>query len=330
MSAGAKKAPLRPAYLILGDNEPKVEFALRRLRARITADSGTELNIDEFSAAHDGARDVVNAANTLAFLGGVRLVLVHRVEAWKKEDKEVIASYLRSPAPDACLALVGLKLPPTDLLRAAVTAVGDVLEYVAPRSQQMPDWAVHEAEPMGLNLALPEARLLVQRVGDNQHTILRELEKLAAYKGRGKVTAQDVDLLAARTLEADVFALLDALAGRRAADVFAAVEELYVAGEKPTGLFYRVLRHFELVARVAALREENLRPENQFVPFVQSELKLKPFHARKIAQQAGRLGTEGARRALAVLAESDARMKGERGLPAELEFELCLGKMLAT
>jgi DNA polymerase III delta subunit len=97
------RTPLKPAYLILGDDLPKVEYALRRLRARIVEQSGSDLNIDEFDASVHGSVEVVNAANTLAFLGGTRLVLVQNVQAWLKTDKEIVVAYLKSPAPAAWL-----------------------------------------------------------------------------------------------------------------------------------------------------------------------------------------------------------------------------------
>ena len=109
MSEKARQ-PLKAAYLIVGDDLPKIELALKRLKARIVEQSGSDLNIDEFDATVDSAAQVVNAANTLAFLGGTRLVLVHEVQAWLKADKEVIAAYLKSPAPDACLTLVAEKI----------------------------------------------------------------------------------------------------------------------------------------------------------------------------------------------------------------------------
>lgn len=320
----AKRPPLKPTYLILGDDHPKVELALRRLRERIVEDSGTELNVDEFSAGQHSAEEVVAAANTLAFLGGVRLVLVHGVDTWRKPDKERIAAYLRSPAPDACLALVGEKLPATDPLRKAVSTAGDVLEYNAPKAAQLPDWVVGQAKRLGLQLGGAEARLLIQRVGDEQHLLLRELEKLAAYVGRGRVTPEDILEVSARSLEASIFDLVDAVAARRAAQAFLVLEDLYEAGEKPTGLFYRILRHFQHLARAVALREEGMSPEQ-----IQAEIPLKPFAARKLVQQAAAYSVESVRAAIGLLAEADARMKGMGDLPPELEFEICLGKMLA-
>lgn len=324
-AAGPARRPLRPAYLILGDDLPKIELALRRLKARISEESGTELNIDEFDARGSSGSEVVNAANTLAFLGGTRLVLVVQVQAWGKADKDLIAGYLRSPSPDTCLALVGDKLAAGDALRAAVAKQGEILEYAAPKEGQLPQWLVQEAARIRLTLGLPEARLLAQRCGDNQNILLRELEKLKSYVDDGRVTAEDVRLLSTRTIEASIFDLLDNLALGRGAEAFGVAEELLVSGERVEVLFYRILRHFQNLSRVAALREAGSSREE-----IQSELKMKAFPVRKLTEQAALLGPEGIAVRLAVLADSDARMKGLGTLPAEMELQLCLGRLLAA
>lgn len=318
------KQPLKAAYLILGDDHPKVETALRRLRLRIMEESGTELNIDEFTAARHSARDVVGAANTLAFLSGIRLVLVHDVEQWRKPDKDVVVAYLQSPAPDSCLALVGEKLPPSDPVRKAVAAIGDVLEYGAPRASELPAWVTKEATRLKGEIEPAAARALVQRVGDDQHLLLREVEKLVTYRGRAHVRVEDVELLSARTVEASIFDLVDAVASRRSAPAFAALEELYAAGERPTGLLFRVLRHFQHLNKSVALSEAGLSAAD-----VQAELKMKPYPAKKIVQQSAAYDGRSIGRALGILTEADARMKGMGTLSAELELEVCLGRLLA-
>jgi DNA polymerase-3 subunit delta len=322
-AGGGKKEPLRPAYLILGDDEPKVERALQRLRGRIVQESGTDLNLDEFDASRHDARTVLAAANTLAFLGGLRLVLVHGIDAWRKPDKDEIVAYLRLPAPDACLALVGKKLPPQDALRRAIAGVGEILEYTAPKSWQMPEWIHEQARRMGVHLELAEARLLVQRVGDGQQVLLREVEKLGMYRGRARVTAEDVVLLSTRSLEASIFDLVDAVSTRQGARAFTALEELYAAGERPAGLHIRLMRHFQQLTRVVALRAEGW-PATQ----IQAELKVKPYAAKKLMQQSQRYSAATVTLALAALADTDARLKGMGDLPEHLELELCLGSLL--
>jgi len=318
------RPPLKSAYLIAGDDLPKVENALKRLKARIVEQSGSDVNIDEFNATLDAAAAVVNAANTLTFLGDTRLVLVHEVQAWPKAEKDAIAAYLASPAPDACLALVADKLLATDVLRAAMAKHGEILEYAAPKEGQLPQWLVQEASyRLGMDLGLQEARLLVQRCGDNQSILLRELEKLHLYADGRRVTADDVRLLGTPTYEASIFDLLDSLALGRGAAAFSAADELLAAGERTEVLFYRILRNFQSMSRVAAMREEGMKQEA-----IQSELKMKPYPLRKLMEQSALLGTDGIARRLAVLAETDARMKGMGALPDEVELQLCLGRLL--
>ena len=56
---------------------------------------------------------------------------------------------------------------------------------------------------------------------------------------------------------------------------------------------------------------------------------MKPYPVKKLMEQASLLGAEGIGSRLAVLAETDARMKGMGSLPAEMELHLCLGRLLA-
>jgi DNA polymerase-3 subunit delta len=320
------RQPLKPAYLIVGDDLPKIEQALKRLKARITEQSGSDLNIEEFDARIDPAGQVVNAANTLAFLGGTRLVLVKDVQAWLKAEKEVIAAYLRSPAPDACLTLVGDKLPAGDVLRAAAKEHGEVLEYPAPKEGQLPQWLVQEAaNRLHMELGFQEARLMVQRCGDNQSILLRELEKLQLYADGRRVTADDIRLLATPTLEASIFDLLDSLATGRGSTAFSAADELLASGERTEVLFHRILRYFQNLSRVGAMRDEGMKQEA-----IQAELKMKPYPCRKLIDQAAALGTEGIARRLSILADTDARMKGMGTLPDEMELQLCLGRLLGA
>lgn len=324
-ASASNRAPLKPAYLILGDDLPKVEYALKRLKARIVEQSGSDLNIDEFDAGERDALEVINAANTMAFLGGTRLVLVRNAQAWLKEDKSIVVAYLESPAPDACLALVAEKMAPGDLLRLAVEKHGEVLEFRAPKEGELPQWLVREAGRRRMRLGLNEARFMVRRCGDDQSILLQELEKLQIYAAGGPVSVDDIRLLTAATIEASVFDLLDSLALGQGNAVFSAADELIASGERVDGLFYRILRHFQNLSRVAALREEGMTKEA-----IQAELKMKAYPAGKLVEQAALLGADGIARRLAVLADTDARLKGAGTLPAEMELELCLGRMLVA
>jgi uncharacterized small protein (DUF1192 family) len=71
-----------------------------------------------------------------------------------------------------------------------------------------------------------------------------------------------------------------------------------------------------------------MRDEGMGKEAIQSELKMKPYPVRKLMEQSSLLGVDGISRRLAVLAETDARMKGMGVLTDEIELQLCLGRLL--
>ena len=328
------KGPLKPVYLILGTDQPKKEKAVRRLKLRVAqAGDGAvgDLNVDAFGAESGNAPDVVNAANTMAFLGGLRLILVYGVDRWAAEDKAVVVDYLKDPAPDAVVCMVGASLPTGDALRETVRRVGDVLKYDVPKGAKFAEWVRRQAGLRGLELDKTTADYLVERVGEHQHLVLRELEKLAVYAGRGPITEADIREVCADSPEGSVFTLVDALAGGAGATVFRELGRLYAMGEKPSGILYRVLRHFERIVRLLALRGAGVTLKE-----AQERLSLHPYVARKLWPQAEAIGQVRARSIIGLLAETDARLKGMSplsSLPAgvgdRMELELCLGRILA-
>ena len=87
---------LKPVYLILGADRPKIQRALRRLRERI-GDDATEV-LSAFDASGEDAAAACNALGL--FGGGARLVVVTDVDRWKAADAKAVASYLESPTPN--------------------------------------------------------------------------------------------------------------------------------------------------------------------------------------------------------------------------------------
>ena len=131
-------ADLKPAYLIIGNDRPKVEVALGRLRARFDPGAVERL----VAAGKDAATgaDVVAACNAGTLLLSERLVLVTEVDGrrdergrlsggWKAADTEVVVEYLGAPAPGTVLCLVAEELKRDSALAKACQKIGDVLVW---------------------------------------------------------------------------------------------------------------------------------------------------------------------------------------------------------
>lgn len=321
--AKPKSKKLERAYLITGSDETKVETAVARLKQRIIEDSGTDMNVDVFDASVATALSVVQAASTLPFGEGVRLVLVKDIGAWNKADKDVIVSFLADPPEYACLALTGRGIRKNESIYKAIESVGQVLTYDSPRVADLPAWAQEQGKKLRLKLSHDAARRLVTLAGSDQRSILGELEKLESYLGGGSVEAEDVDRLCWVSPEVRIWDLTDALgAGDRKA-VFRHLEQLLADKTAPAAVFYSIARHMRQLAEVVEARERGEDPSA-----AAQALGMKPYPARKIAGQSSNFSSAGARRAVVILSDLDADIKGRSDLRPDLLIESALSRAI--
>ena len=136
------RPPLKPAYLILGDDLPKVELALKRLKARIASNPAATSTSRSSMQPSTAGRRWSTPPTPWPSSAAPGWCWSDRCRPGSRPTRTLIAAYLKSPAPDACLTLVAEKLPPTDVLRAAMEKHGEVLEYQAPKEGQLPQWLV--------------------------------------------------------------------------------------------------------------------------------------------------------------------------------------------
>ncbi len=306
---------LRPAYLLLGSDRPKIARALGRLRARF----GPE-GVETLAADSSSGEDVVAALNALGLFGSGRLVVVEGVERWKKADSEALRAYLARPAPGAVLALVADEAPRDSALADAIGKGGDVLRYDIPKPKDPSVWVRGELDRLGVQASEDASRRLVEIVGDDVGVLAIEVDKLATWAGGEAVGPREVELLAVPAgAEAPAWVLSDAWGNRDVAGVLTACEAELEEGVEPFLIAVRLAAQVGLVRAVQALASEGLTSRE-----IAGRLKKHEFRVRKAFAHAERHSVEDLDRAIIRLAEVDAASKGASRLAAELELERVL------
>ena len=277
---------LKPAYLVTGNDLPKVERTLDRLRGRFDPGSIERLVV----GGRDGATgpDVIVACNSGTLLAGERLVLVTEVDGrrnewgklsggWKATDVEAVVEYLREPAPGTVLCLVAEQLKESSPLGKAVAKVGEVLTW-----DKLATWA--GGEPLGVE----------------------EVEQLAAPLGEGHP-----------------WDLTDAWGERDLARVLAVIEGEYRRSARPTqepiAFAGRLSAHVTRLAKTKSLLEHGARTAD-----VAAALGMKEFPARKLVAQAERFSIEELRAATVRIGRLDYALKGGSKLAPDLEVQLAV------
>jgi DNA polymerase-3 subunit delta len=301
-------------YLLLGDDEERKARGVEKLRR------GRE--VESYDASETAPEAVVSACNSYSLFGGGPFVLVRNLDAWNAAQKAVIVAYLEDPAPEADLVLLGKKLDARERLLAAVKKSGEIHTFEQPTGKALIRWVVGHAK--GLDLDLPEdvAGGLIERCSGDKQRLANETEKLALYVADRPATEEDVEALCPPDVQSNIFAFVDALAAGDRARALELLEDLISTGEPPLRLTYMVRRQFRLVARARALFARGASQGQ-----AAKELKVPPFVARKLDEQARGLDDEDLERALALILDLERGLKGGSDLGDELQVELAVLKL---
>jgi DNA polymerase-3 subunit delta len=304
-------------FLLLGDDEERKARGVERLRR--------DRLVEAYDASETGPEAVVSACNAYSLFGEGPFVLLKNLDAWNAAQKAVIVDYLENPAPGAYLVLLGEKLGARERLLSAVKSSGEVHSLEQPTGKALVKWAVGHAKKVDLDLPEDVARSLIDRCSSDKLRVLREMEKLALYVGEGRATREDVEALCPPDAQSNIFAFVDALAAGDRSKALQLLEDLIGTGEPPLRATYMVRRQFRLLARARALFARGASRSE-----VAKELKVPPFVARKLEEQARGLGEEELERALALILNLERGLKGGSDLGDELQVELAVLKLSGT
>ena len=316
-------AELKPAYLICGDDDAKIDAWRARVRRRAEEERGPG-GLDAFDARAAEPGEVVAALTALTFDPGTRYVLVDEVGAWKAAQLEPLEAILKDMPPDTVLVAIVRGKALKQLAKAVEAAGGEVREYPAPKPWELPKWIVERGRDLGMQVDQEAAKELVALVGTGQQRLSRELEKIAlSIHPNTNVTTADVDALAARDTAPQAYDLADALVAGDLRATLALAEELESHGERPGRLVFPVVRRLREVHRAAALLDQGV-PESK----VGEALKAPPWLVKKTVARAKKADRAALERAICIFAdlEVDMRGGGEVQLDEDTAFSLALAR----
>lgn len=321
---------LDSVYLLTGSDEPKVELAVARLRARFVPEAVER--VSAFDVSGDGAVALCNAGS---LFGEARLVLVEDVDGrpnaegrlsggWKAADVTAIADYLKAPAPATTLALVAAAMKKDSPLAKACAKAGRVLEYaVAKRSVN--GWVAERFRQVGVEVDADAGPALIHLVGEDLRALAVEIDKIATWAGEEPVSAADVEMLVAPRAETPPFAVTDAWAEHDAGSAIDATERIFDRSDRPrrdeaARLAATLGGHAARLTAARRLRDAGVRSADALAQLGTRSA----YYADKLYKQSEEFSTDELGLATVRLAELDLALKGDSRLAPDLELQRAL------
>lgn len=308
-------------YLFYGTETYLVKDYETALTKALLPPGAETMNYDIFEEKRATAAAVMDAAETLPFLNDKRLVVVKNSGFFRKdgrkEESERLKAFLADLPESVCLLFLEEKAEKSNGLYKSVVKFGQAVEFKRPTERELSVWIRKTCKDGGVTIADSVTALFLQTVDQDMENIVRELQKLIAYKGgQGEIQAEDVRAVCTVSLEAKVFDLVRAVAEKKPEKALQIYRDLLMLRESPYMVLSLIARQFRMILQSMLLSQSGMTNDG-----IAAKLELRDFAVRGYLQQSRRFSPEGWERALKDCLETDLAIKsGRMGEEEAVEF----------
>jgi len=301
------------------------DFSLNQAVGRIKADLGDWEMLATSTTNLEGQQltlsELRNKCGAAPFLSSHRLVIVDgllgRFEVKQSRPRsgkgksgnglgewEGLASYIEQMPETTVLMLVDGEMKGHNPLLKKLSPLAEVRTFPLLRGKDLKAWIQQRVRKEGGDITHQAVNLLAELIGGDLWAMNGEIQKLLLYSQGRPSSEDDVRQLVSHIQEANIFALVDAVAEGRTELAQRILHRLYDDGVAPTYILVMITRQFRLIAQARDLGPGLSRLQ------IQDRLGLKSSYSLdKTLGQAKLYDFEGVKRAYDKLLETDLAIK---------------------
>lgn len=241
------------------------------------------------------------AVQSLPFLAARKLVVL-RAPGANKEFVESFDQFIQDVAETNDVLIIEPKLDKRLAYYKRLKKDTDFKEFKLLDGPALAAFAVQYAKEQSGTLKPGDARLLIERVGDNQLIVQHELDKLVAYNPT--ISRDSIERLTDRTPASSIFELLDAAFSGNVKRAMMLYHEQRALKTEPQQIIAMLVWQLHILAIAAAAG-------NRSADEIAAQAKISPFTVRKSLPLARKIGVPKLKRLITSLREFDVRLKSE-------------------
>jgi DNA polymerase-3 subunit delta len=294
-------------FLLFGTENYLIKQEEKKITAKLIPLGAEQMNLTVFDGKGVSVEGLINVCETLPFFNECRLVIVRDsglFAAGRKADSEHIAEYLKEMPASTVLTFIEKEVDKRGKLYKKTTEFGSAREFNAPQERELIGFTVGLLKEQDKDISNATAAYLIRYVSGNMDAIVAEAGKLINYSDKKTVTADDINAVCVKSVEARIFDLVDAVGNKRAADALNLYHNMITLKEPPLTILTMVARQFRLILQCGLLRARNKTLGETARILGQSE-----FNVRKYAEQGRLFGVKAAEGVLRDCLDTDINIK---------------------
>ena len=308
-------------YILYGLDDFSLDQAMEEIKADLGDREMVATSTISLEGKHLTLSELRNKCDAAPFLSSHRLVIVDgllgRFEVKQSRPRsgrgksgnglgewEGLASYIEQMPETTVLVLVDGEVRGPNLLLKKLSPLAEVRTFPLLRGRDLKAWIKRRVEEEGGDIAPQAVNLLAELIGGDLWAMNGEIQKLLLYSQERPISEDDVRQLVSHVQEANIFALVDAVAEGRTELAQRILHRLYDDGVAPIYILVMITRQFRLIAQAKDLGPGLSRLQ------IQDRLGLKQSYVvDKTLGQAKLYDFEGVKRAYDKLLETDSAIK---------------------
>ncbi|MBM7660770.1 DNA polymerase-3 subunit delta [Bacillus mesophilus] len=316
-----------PLYLLYGKETYFIDETIQLLIKHVLNDEERDFNLSVYDLEESPIDLAIEDAQTLPFFGDKRVVIVKNaffLTGLKEKTKidhniQLLEEYIHSPSPTAIFILVvdAEKLDERKKITKLFKKEASLFEATMSDEKSLISWMQSEVKHLQVNITDDAVGLLLQYVRGTVTLLVQELNKMAMYVGPGGTITEDiVKLLSSRTIEDNIFELIDCVLSRKVSRALEIYHDLLKLNEEPIKILSLLSSQFRLLYQVKDLSKRGYSQQQ-----IANHIKIHPYRVKLASQKATHYSNEYLLKSLDELAEMDYQIKSgqyEKKLALEL------------
>ncbi|PKG24501.1 DNA polymerase III subunit delta [Niallia nealsonii] len=274
-----------------------------------------DFNLSSYDLEETPIEAILEDAETIPFFGERKVIVLHnptfltaeKTKSKVEHDIKKLEVYLQEPPPYTILVFIGSfeKLDERKKITKELKKKAEVLEAKKLTEAELKKWMRQRAAYNQVEMDEEALDTMLQLAGTNLFLLTSEVDKMALYvQDSHLITKEIVEELVAKSLEQNIFSLVDKVISRKIDEALRIYYDLIKQNEEPLKMLAIITNQFRLIYQVKGLSRTGYGQQQ-----IASVLKVHPFRVKLAAGQAQKFSEQELLTCINLFAEADYGMK---------------------
>ena len=324
------KNKLSNCLLFFGNEEYFIDCSIKYIKCKYIDGSYEDMNYAEFEKM-SSLNDYFEFADTFPFMSDKKLCILKEAvfltsagSLDKKEEEKLVKIIDEN---ESSITIFVIKDGKPDSRKKIVKRLKDkksVFEFNRLTEGELTKYITDEFKTNGFNISMPDANYMANNSGYLEYEstvslyhVNNEINKIMSHNNEKKnITTSDLDLLLIKSVESNIFRLIDCICENNKKKSFEILEEMLLNNTPEQFIIHMIARQYRMLYQYVILQKKGYGYND-----IMNKMKIKNFIASKLAKQSKNLNKETIEYYMRRFLEIDKKIKtGEMDIRVGLEL----------